>query len=368
MKIGLISYTSTNLGDDLQSLAVAFNLPHVDRLVDRDRLAQLRLPERHLVVMNAWFTQQRILAPSDAIDPIFSGFCYGREDMKRGFWPRYLKKHQPIGCRDANSVDRLKRIGVDGHFAGCLTLRMGRFLRTVPKEERSGVYFVDVNPEIEPEIPADLRERAVRISNQMAPLIPDDPLARAVQIARTCDLLRHAEFVVTKRLHTALPCVGFRTPVQVLVRNQERNRHRFSGFDRFVPVRYFGKDAPPPAPIDWSARRTVDIPAELDARYEDFRRTVASKAGGIGERVYDSFHRRDVIRLKNPGFGPEVGRVAIDFGTVKVERVPLTWTDREITVDLESFASFERWRLPILVKPHVDGAWTEVARVCDVLA
>jgi hypothetical protein len=365
MKVALLSFATDNLGDDLQSVAVSLNLPFVDRLVERDRLANLKLDERHFLLTNSWFTKQKTWPPSKAIDPLFFGFCAGSKYLERGFWKRWLRANAPIGCRDLDSVERLKSIGVAGDWTGCLTLRIGSFLKPVPREERSGVYFVDVDEAAAAMVPAEIRERAIHISNQAPPALGHDFLARTARMAAICDKLRHAELVVTKRLHTALPCVGFGTPVVVLVEDKPGNRFRFSGFDGFVPVRYFGKE--PVAPVDFGAVAPAVIPAALDAKYAGVRATLAERLGGAGESRYDRLYRRDRIAFRNDGFGIAPGRVAIDLGGQLAERAPTDWTAETVAFEVESFASFERFRAPVLVQPIGAKNWVKVGTVADLV-
>ncbi|MBH0236356.1 polysaccharide pyruvyl transferase family protein [Methylobrevis albus] len=366
MKVGLIGFTTVNLGDDVQAIATSLNLPYVDRLVLRDKFASLKLDERHFCLMQSWFTKQRLLAPSSAIDPLFFGFCFGGETMSYGLWPRYLRKYQPIGCRDTGSVARLKKLGIDAHWSGCLTLRIGSFLKPVPREERKGTYLVDLLPGSLKYIPEDIRARGVAISNAVPPAILDDPLARMSRIAKICDVLRRAELVVTKRLHTVLPSVGFGTPAVVFALNRKGNVHRFSGFEEFVPINFFGPGVEP-KPVDWANVVPATIPAHLDARYAELRGEIASRLGGVGETQYDNLYRRDVITFPNPGLGHEAGRVAIDLGMTRVERVPLVWTEKFITVEIESYASFERFRAPLLVMGNRNKEWTEVGRIDQMI-
>lgn len=367
MKIALIGFTTVNLGDDLQSIASSLNLPHVDRIVDRERLANLRLDEPHFLLTQSWFTRQWFWPPADTLEPYFFGFCFGRPRMRRGLWPRYLKRFEPIGARDLGSIERLARVGVDAFWSGCLTLRIGRFARTVPAEERSGTYIVDLPPEAEAMVAPDIRERAIRLSNAVPEAMMDDPLARMSRIARISDRLRHADLVITKRLHTALPCVGFRTPVQVIAAADKGHLHRFSGFDRFVRVAYYEEGKPAPA-IDWSAIAPVDIPDELNQRYDRLRSDFVERLGRVGDTVYEHLHRRDMVTLPNPELGPETGKVAIDLGMRRVERVPSEWTDRTITIEIESYASFERTRHPILVQGYGRKDWLEVGRTDTAIA
>ena len=367
MKVALLGFKTVNLGDDLQGIATALNLPQVDRMVERDSLASLHLDERHFCLMQSWFTKQRLRAPSQALDPLFFGFCFGSDTMLWGGWPGYLKRHMPIGARDLRSVELMAKRGVEAFWSGCLTLRIGSFLKPVPAEERSGVFMVDVLPETEASIPEAIRERAVRISNAVPPAIVDDPLARMALIARMSDRLRHAELVITKRLHTSLPCVGFGTPAVVFARDRKGNRHRFSGYEQVLPVHFFGGGAPAPS-IDWDNIGPAAIPEHLTERYRTLRAALATRLGALGETRYDRLARTDVLSLPNPGLGHEAGAVAIDLGMTRVERVPVSWTSERITVELESFASFERFRLPVLVRGNRTRDWVKVGTTDQFIA
>ncbi|HUG63322.1 MAG TPA: polysaccharide pyruvyl transferase family protein [Methylomirabilota bacterium] len=367
MKVALLGFTTVNLGDDLQGIATSLNLPHVDRIVERDRLATLSLDERHFCMMQSWFTKQRLRAPSDAIDPMFFGFCFGGETMQYGLWPRYLRAHQPIGARDTRSVELMKNRGVDTFWSGCLTLRMGSFLRPIPREERSGTFMVDVLPDTESAIPDAIKEKAVRISNAVPPMMLDDPLARMARIARMCDRLRRAELVITKRLHTALPCVGFGTPTVVFAKDRKGNRHRFSGYESFLSVTFFGEKTAPPS-IDWANVGPAVIPDHLNERYAKLRVDIAAKLGAVDETRYDEMARTDTITIANPGLGHESGRIRIDLGMAKVERLPTTWTSTHITFDLESFASFERYRMPVEVQGSRSREWVAVGATDQLIA
>ena len=208
MKVGLLGFETTNIGDDLQAIATSLNLPFVDRLIDREKLADARFDEPHFLIMQSWFTRQWFRPPSASIDPYYFAFCVGRASMSRGLWPRHLRARQPIGARDHETMRRLTAMGVESFWSGCLTLRIGSFLESVPAEAREGVYFVDLHPEAERLVPEALRERAIRMSNEVPPALMADPLARMARAAALNDRLRRAEVVVTRRLHTALPCVG----------------------------------------------------------------------------------------------------------------------------------------------------------------
>jgi hypothetical protein len=68
---GLMTYSTDNLGDDIQSHATRALLPQVDHLIDRDRLAQFRAQDNVKVVCNGWFSHYpENWPPSSRIEPL----------------------------------------------------------------------------------------------------------------------------------------------------------------------------------------------------------------------------------------------------------------------------------------------------------
>lgn len=267
MKHAIFAFTTPNLGDEVQALAQGLVLPTVDAYVDRDRLDQVRLAEPHGVIMNSWFAVRRHRAtPSSSIRPCYFGQCIGRPELVNEAWLAEWRRHEPIGCRDTHSVRLLRARGIDARFTGCLTTFMGRLV--APPRRREGIVFVDVPEAMERCIPEAVRRRARRITN-VPPARGDSPKARFLKAARLCDAIRGAEAVVTRRLHTALPCVGFGTPVTVYLKDAPANRARFSGADGFLPIvlhdgeRVLG-DGP-----EWLEPRAVTVPEALEESFRD---------------------------------------------------------------------------------------------------
>ena len=104
-----------NLGDDLQALTVATISPYVSTLINRERIGWRQVSEPHVFVMNFWFMSGGYRwAPHETIRPIFHGFCIGRDEVLKYRWVDYLRRHQPIGCRDQHSVELLEGEGYRG--------------------------------------------------------------------------------------------------------------------------------------------------------------------------------------------------------------------------------------------------------------
>jgi len=283
MRTALFGFTTPNLGDDLQALAAALVIGKPDCYVDRDRLDQVELRERHQLIMNSWFAIKRHRAvPTSSIEPIFFGFCIGRRELLNDAWLPYLERHQPIGCRDEESVAWLIERGIAAHMTGCITLWLGHRCTQVPAAQRSGIYMVDVPEEIEPTIPQDIRRKAVRLTNATTSLLQQSGQKNRMRhIAAICDKLRSAELVITKRLHTMLPCVSFGTPVVGLisVAKEPTKNIRFKGYEKFVVLARH-EDRKLIDFVDWNSRTPAVIPAELQAHFNDLNRKFSYPVNG----------------------------------------------------------------------------------------
>jgi len=268
-KFGLLSYGwSLNIGDEIQSLAAAQFLPRIDRIVERDRLHWPMDVDRLFVIMNGWFTHQRVWPPPRSIEPLFVSFYAHRPvDLIKPEFRDYFKAHEPIGCRSPATAKALKDIGVEAYFSGCLTMTLRR-----PERERTDViYAVDVEEDLfNGLVPDKLRRRCVplthdfpartlgtagkaiwqahdfsfRVLNKL-----DHNRAILSSLRYKLDVKRHnlrtslaegmlaryqsAAFVITSRLHVALPCLALGTPVVLLKRGIGEDV-RFEGVRDFV--------------------------------------------------------------------------------------------------------------------------------------
>jgi len=165
----------------------------------------------------------------------------------------FLKKNQPVGCRDHFTVEQLKAKGIEAYFSGCMTLTLDSY-KVDDSERGDDIYIVDplYGFPNKQRIFYDVRSvlRSVRngeifnmhIKNQfMQQIFTEDFLATAHYVeqelpARTyteeqkfamAEELLHkyarAKLVITSRIHCALPCLALGTPVIYI-----------NGFDSFV--------------------------------------------------------------------------------------------------------------------------------------
>jgi hypothetical protein len=128
--------------------------------------------------------------------------------MLRGAGADYLRRHGPIGARDPATLAALRARGIDAYHSGCLTLTLERD-PCAPRD--AGVVACDLDPDAVTVL-EQRTGRPVAVTTHIAPE-PRAPAARLAAAERLLDLYARAELVVTTRLHCALPCLAFGTPV-----------------------------------------------------------------------------------------------------------------------------------------------------------
>jgi len=259
MKYGLLNYIENqkyfNVGDNIQSLAAKQFLPKVDKYIDRETLADYK-GESVKLIMNGWFIHNtHNWMPTEQIIPLFVSFHMNNTAapaMLSDMGIAYLKKHEPIGCRDQFTADTLNAKGIKAYFTGCLTLTLDSY-KVDNSERGEDIYIVDplynypskqrLFYSLKATIKSLLNGKAFQIGKKnkhLKNLIEKDLLLTAKYIdqeplnnisdeekfAMAEDLLKkyaRAKLVITSRIHCALPCLAMGTPVIYI-----------NGFDSFV--------------------------------------------------------------------------------------------------------------------------------------
>lgn len=297
MKIYALKYEGAsflrafNVGDDIQSIAASRLLPRLDGYLARDHLHKVSEP--CIVSMNGFFMGEANWPPSKYVVPIFFAFHIAPGWEKVICSPdgvAYLKKYQPIGCRDHGTAAILKRYGVDAYYSGCVTLTFDRR----PEAPTTGHVFIvgGANRGFLEVVPKAIRKEAFLV-NQGKVELPYMPAAARQDIARQllATYRDQARLVITSKIHCAMPCVAMGIPVVFLYNKRKRNDYRIEIIADVIPINYVGesfiyrnllnkviRDT-----IDW-APRAVDIEsrkreiragyqAALDLAIERFRAT-----------------------------------------------------------------------------------------------
>lgn len=266
MKKGLLIYLPNenhifNIGDYIQSIAARQFVGDVDEYINREELNKERTEEVALIA-NGWYMHHpENWPPNDLIKPLFVALHINKLAENRLLSQEsinYFKKHEPIGCRDYYTANNLQEKGIDAYFSGCLTLTLGKTF-SHKKVENGKIYFTDVNSFLLPTksfylsciknfiLNFALLKRIQKRFNKFefyptikwicafyttySHVISDELFLQAEYIKQEIEdtfgseeekfeyarnLLEkysEARFVITSRIHCALPCLAMGTPV-----------------------------------------------------------------------------------------------------------------------------------------------------------
>lgn len=147
MKKALLSVSTEkiiNIGDYIQALASSQFLDNIDLFIEREKLKDYD-GEDVAMIMNGWYMHHpEQWPPSSKIHPLFVAFHLNNlVDSKLLDLESitYLKRYEPIGCRDILTVKKLEKYGVKAYFSGCMTLTLGYKYHSENKDGK--IYIVD---------------------------------------------------------------------------------------------------------------------------------------------------------------------------------------------------------------------------------
>lgn len=281
----LLSYSTNNLGDDIQSIAAAQFLPRIDFTIDRDYMDKVpKVKGKIKIIMNGWFAHRLEGWPlPEYIDPLFVSFHITPSIVGEFLTPEivnYLKKFK-VGCRDTWTMELLRNHGINAYFSGCLTLTLNLHYKTSKKEDY--ILLVDLPVEILKILPQEIIKNSKIRSNHVVSDLPGKNILRRVipsairrKISRIYrsymkkkaqkpppkrfELARQriyevarAKLVITTRLHIALPAVALDTPVILVARNPKDPR--FSGLSDLMNMYSFEEFKYVAKNIEWCSIR-----------------------------------------------------------------------------------------------------------------
>tara|TARA_B110000467_G_C18333970_1_gene495788 strand:- start:393 stop:1247 length:855 start_codon:yes stop_codon:yes gene_type:complete len=232
-KYGVIWAPTSNIGDDIQTLA-AINFLNKKGVKDFSLINRESLDnydgEPINVIMNGWFLHaSKRFPPSSKINPIFLSFHVQKDclDLVKNN-KFYFKKHEPIGCRDQATVDLFIKHGIDAYFTGCLTLFFDPVNNNDGKKylvdvNSSCTYIPDININLELFDDFEIVEHDTFLSNQKIDITDRLELAQSF-----LNKYSSADLVVTTRLHCALPCRSLNTDC-IFMHKRYESDPRFKG-------------------------------------------------------------------------------------------------------------------------------------------
>lgn len=280
-------YIQVNIGHYYQLMMAIENLYNYMKIEDKDivRMEYKDIPtykgEKLIFPINIPIADKRdsLLELSEDIIPVFIGLTISDYNWK--FTEErvaYLKKYEPIGCRDYHTFQKLKSFDIEVYLSGCITLTMPR--RPLESENYNTVFFVDAPKSVLEYIPEYLK-KDIKYTDHVLYLTKEQFLSDyCVEYTKEIyDLYRDtAKLVITGRYHCALPCIAMGIPV-ILVK--EYMGYPFDLTPKFLPF-YTQKNYDE---IDWDPQ-----PIDLE-EYKNVALECAAK------RVWDTYNKYHYYNL-----------------------------------------------------------------------
>ena len=301
---GYYQPSSMNIGDYIQSLAARQFFPNIDTYIDRDMISDYQgVPVN--MIMNAWYRLwERNKRFSDKVRPLFVAFHLNNPEDITVETLNYLKTVEPIGCRDLQTRDFLKKSNIKAYFSGCMTLTLGNTYRKNDSDREKIVYLVDCDKKY-------CRNAKVRsyIKNILK-MYPDckivkrchmypkgkDALYGLSEAEALVKEYAKATLVITSRIHCALPCLSLNTPVVLL--SPKFDEKRFLGLFSFF--NFVGVDDKNNFHIDIEKDENGFIKNKQNhVKYKDFLTTicrefapeVSSSFKGINQNYFSEYQK-----------------------------------------------------------------------------
>ena len=273
------------IGDDIQLLAIE----NLYRYMGIDYNEVVRIPFNELATYDGDYVVLPISFPlhgyshdavitqnSDRIIPVFLGMAILADHLDSEE-VEYLKKFQPIGCRDQFTMEVLRKYNIICYLNGCMTA-------TFPKRKLSSdnvpskVFCVDVPESFVKKIPREIKKECVFGNHvYMSDECPDGTEAKAKEVYG--EYRDKARLIITTRLHAALPCAAMGIPV-ILAKDQLS--YRFAIVSKLMHV--YSKDEFDE--INWNPE-----PVE----YEEFKHKMLNNAS---KRVMDAYNKyKDMFEI-----------------------------------------------------------------------
>lgn len=236
MKYGLMKYSyTTNLGNEIQSIASRQFLPHIDAYIEHEKLDLFKSPEKVKMIMNGWYMDcVESWPPSEDIEPLLismhfnSSFNETKNVIAKPESRDFFSSYGPVGCRDISTLNLLNELDIDAYYSGDLTLTLNGKNNENPEKYIVVNSTLDANNIInflktKTNLPIyNIQHESIESFEQK--YLDRRPINYTLTsfydfkekffIAENfLKIYENAYCVITDRVHCALPCLSLKTPV-----------------------------------------------------------------------------------------------------------------------------------------------------------
>lgn len=254
------NYT-TNLGNEIQSIASRRFLPKIDYYIEHEKLDTFDCSDNNVkMIMNGWFLDcPTAWPPSKKIDPLLISMHFTtttkpftrREAILSDESKDFFSEYGPVGCRDISTVNFLNDNDIDAFFSGCLTLTLDSGSQKPPLDENNDYIVINMDNDINliSFLKNKTNKKIYRIQQDMFPsfkkaFLGEMPLGiynltsfykdyeKFFMAENLLKIYENASCVITDRLHCALPCLALKTSVMLF--NERGMKERFDGISNLI--------------------------------------------------------------------------------------------------------------------------------------
>ena len=203
-----------NLGDEVQVFPGTQFLPYVDKFLDRDNIGAFKSDENVSLFFNAWWGSIKSFPPPSVVHPLPLSIhlnIHGLGASKSQAFADYMRKWEPVGCRDHSTMGFFTKANVKNFFSGCLTLFMSNPYPQIDRREH--IYIVDLKKESLELLPPKIQADGIKIAHDMDDARNTDSPMRFNEAYNLMKKYAKAKVVITQRIHCALPSIAMGTPV-----------------------------------------------------------------------------------------------------------------------------------------------------------
>ncbi len=260
MNIAVLSYSTENLGDEIQSLATQSYLEALGCqevfYLDRDS-HQFSGPQKTpcLLIANGWYSHGRLPFPP-FIQPVFLSVHIEYPWIENNTDALvYLKAHEPIGCRDRMTAQILDHFGIRTYLSYCLTLGLKNDRdSSQPRREHYGVDLTRKGMDRLRSLYPTAKACSHFVEPNQFSKVQKKRIAQRQALAQEqLELYKSAQSVTTSRLHCFLPCIALGTPVIFEPHSPYSDlsvtESRFSGYHSLLKIKPGAHKFPPFPPL-----------------------------------------------------------------------------------------------------------------------
>lgn len=231
-----------NLGDDIQSLAAKKLLPRLDGGVSKGSFGQTT--DSGVISVNGFFLGGAEWPPAEGLVPFFYSFHISPASEKEVCSESglaYLRRFEPIGCRDQGTMETLLSHGIKAYYSKCLSLTFPR-RKSAPRNGK--IFLVSLSKGAVSALPRKVRKKGIVVEQAKLRIPAMSAPAREALAQHLLDVYaRDAALVITSKIHCAMPCIAMGIPVVFLYDRKKKNDRRVSIVKELIGINYVGESS-----------------------------------------------------------------------------------------------------------------------------